>query len=121
MRERAIDALSLPLVHASAGASVAERILLFYRLWIQKEALIKATGKGFACPPRGFAVPDVLREGARSAPFTFPGETATWLVTDLRAPMPPRSPPRAAIRPPGQSIHQASCVSVPFRTRLCAL
>jgi 4'-phosphopantetheinyl transferase len=61
----------------------AERTKLFYRLWTQKEALIKATGRGFACPPRGFAVPDALLEGARSASFTFPGETALWLVTDL--------------------------------------
>ena len=49
----------------------------------QKEALIKAKGTGFACPPSGFAVPDTLREGAHSAPFTFPGETARWLLTDL--------------------------------------
>ena len=61
----------------------AERAKLFYRLWTQKEALIKAKGTGFACPPRGFAVPDALREGARSALFTFPGETGRWLVTDL--------------------------------------
>ena len=61
----------------------AERAKLFYRLWTQKEALIKAKGTGFACPPRSFAVPDALREGARSVLFTFPGETATWLVTDL--------------------------------------
>jgi 4'-phosphopantetheinyl transferase len=61
----------------------AGRTLLFYRLWTQKEALIKARGTGFACPPRGFAVPDALLEGGRSASFTFPGETAAWLVTDL--------------------------------------
>jgi 4'-phosphopantetheinyl transferase len=61
----------------------AERTLLFYRLWTQKEALIKAKGTGFACPPRSFAVPDALLAGARSAAFTFPGETATWLITDL--------------------------------------
>jgi 4'-phosphopantetheinyl transferase len=61
----------------------AERAKLFYRLWTQKEALIKAKGTGFACPPRSFAVPDALREGARSALFTFPGETTPWLVTDL--------------------------------------
>jgi 4'-phosphopantetheinyl transferase len=61
----------------------AERALQFYRLWTQKEALIKAKGLGFALPPRGFAVPDALLEGARSAPFSFPGEGATWLVTDL--------------------------------------
>ena len=63
-----------------AGAAHA---LLFYRLWTQKEALIKAKGTGFACPPRGFAVPEALVAGARSAPFTFPGETAGWLLTDL--------------------------------------
>jgi 4'-phosphopantetheinyl transferase len=61
----------------------AEQARLFYRLWTQKEALIKATGRGFACPPRGFAVPDALLEGARCASYTFPGETAAWLVTDL--------------------------------------
>jgi 4'-phosphopantetheinyl transferase len=63
----------------------AERALLFYRLWTQKEALIKAKGTGFACPPRGFSVPDALVAGARSAPFTFPGETTAWLLTDLSA------------------------------------
>jgi hypothetical protein len=47
-----------------------------------KEARIKAKGTGFACPLRGFALPDALLEGARSALFTFPGETAAWLVTD---------------------------------------
>jgi 4'-phosphopantetheinyl transferase len=61
----------------------AEQARLFYRLWTQKEALIKATGRGFACPPRGFAVPDALLKGARCASFTFPGETAAWLITDL--------------------------------------
>lgn len=61
----------------------AERALLFYRLWTQKEALIKAKGTGFACPPRSFAVPEALLGDARSAPFTFPGESATWLLTDL--------------------------------------
>ena len=61
----------------------AEQARLFYRLWTQKEALIKATGRGFACPTRGFAVPDALLEGARCASFAFPGETAAWLVTDL--------------------------------------
>jgi 4'-phosphopantetheinyl transferase len=61
----------------------AEQSRLFYRLWTQKEALIKATGRGFACPPRRFAVPDALLEGARCASFAFPGETAAWLVTDL--------------------------------------
>jgi 4'-phosphopantetheinyl transferase len=61
----------------------AEQARLFYRLWTQKEALIKATGRGFACPPRGFAAPDALLEDARSASFAFPGETAAWLVTDL--------------------------------------
>jgi len=62
-----------------------ERSLLFFRLWTQKEALIKAQGTGFACPPRGFAVPASLREGARSAAFSFPGESARWMVTDLTA------------------------------------
>jgi 4'-phosphopantetheinyl transferase len=61
----------------------AARSLLFYRLWTQKEALIKAKGVGFACPPRGFAVPDALLAGARCARFAFPGETRTWLITDL--------------------------------------
>jgi 4'-phosphopantetheinyl transferase len=68
---------------ALGGKAGAERATLFYRLWTQKEALIKAKGTGFACPPRSFAVPDALREGARSARFSFPGETDTWLVTDL--------------------------------------
>jgi phosphopantetheinyl transferase len=62
-----------------------ERSLLFYRLWTQKDALVKAKGTGFACPPRGFALPAALREGRRSARFSFPGETATWLVTDRSA------------------------------------
>jgi 4'-phosphopantetheinyl transferase len=62
-----------------------ERALLFYRLWTQKEALIKAKGTGFACPPRSFALPHALLEGARSGRFAFPGETAAWLVTDLSA------------------------------------
>jgi 4'-phosphopantetheinyl transferase len=61
----------------------AEHALQFYRLWTQKEALIKARGFGFALAPRRFALPDALLGGARSAPFSFPGESATWLVTDL--------------------------------------
>jgi len=67
-------------LRCKAGAEGAK---LFFRLWTQKEALIKAKGTGFACPPRSFAVPDALLAGARSAPFTFPGETTPWLVTDL--------------------------------------
>jgi 4'-phosphopantetheinyl transferase len=61
-----------------------DRATLFFRLWTQKEALIKARGCGFAYPPRQFTLPAALVGGAREAPFTFPGEAApTWLVTDL--------------------------------------
>jgi 4'-phosphopantetheinyl transferase len=87
-READLDLVARGVFTAAEQAALqrragAERALLFYRLWTQKEALIKAKGTGFACPPRGFAAPAALREGARSAPFSFPGETARWLVTDL--------------------------------------
>ncbi|MGH6921308.1 MAG: 4'-phosphopantetheinyl transferase family protein [Geminicoccaceae bacterium] len=75
-----LTAAELAALQRKAGA---ERTLLFYRLWTQKEALIKAKGTGFACPPRGFAVPPALIEGASCATFSFPGETTPWLVTDL--------------------------------------
>jgi phosphopantetheine--protein transferase-like protein len=87
-READFDLVAKGVLTAGEQAALqqqkgTERTKLFYRLWTQKEALIKATGRGFACPPRGFAVPDALLEGARCASFTFPGETAAWLVTDL--------------------------------------
>lgn len=63
----------------------AERRALFFRLWTQKEALIKAKGCGFAYPPRNFAMPDALLGGDRRAAFSFPGEAAVWQVTDLSA------------------------------------
>jgi 4'-phosphopantetheinyl transferase len=68
------------MLRQRAGAA---RGLLFYRLWTQKEALIKAKGKGFACPPRSFAMPESMLAGARHVRFTFPGESATWQLTDL--------------------------------------
>ena len=68
---------------ALARKAGLERAVLFYRLWTCKEALIKAIGMGFACPPQGFEVPYALIEGARSARFSFPGDTASWLLTDL--------------------------------------
>jgi 4'-phosphopantetheinyl transferase len=61
----------------------AERRALFFRLWTQKEALIKAKGCGFAYPPRQFGLPDALVGGERRAAFSFPGEAAVWQVTDL--------------------------------------
>jgi 4'-phosphopantetheinyl transferase len=87
-REANFDLVAKGVLTAAEQAALqqrtgAERTKLFYRLWTQKEALIKATGMGFAYPPRGFAVPDALLEGGRCASFTFPGETAAWLVTDL--------------------------------------
>lgn len=87
-READLDLVAKGVLTAAEQAALrrkagGERALLFYRLWTCKEALIKAIGTGFACPPQGFAVPDALIEGARSAPFSFPGDTATWLLTDL--------------------------------------
>ncbi|MEM7021255.1 MAG: 4'-phosphopantetheinyl transferase superfamily protein [Pseudomonadota bacterium] len=61
-----------------------DRVALFYRLWTQKEALIKARGSGFAYPPRDFSVPETMLDGARDACFTFPGERApVWRLLDL--------------------------------------
>jgi 4'-phosphopantetheinyl transferase len=87
-READLDLVAKGVLTAAEQAALgrrtgAERTLLFYRLWTQKEALIKAKGVGFACPPRRFAVPGALLAGARRARFAFPGESATWLVTDL--------------------------------------
>ena len=97
---------------ALKGKAGAERAKLFYRLWTQKEALIKAKGMGFACPPRGFAVPDALREGACSALFTFPGEDHQLAGhRPFRGRLGRRAGLRAAIGTPGSASTTAFCVS----------
>jgi 4'-phosphopantetheinyl transferase len=37
--------------------TLRERLKAFYRLWTRKEAVMKATGKGFSLPPKSFTVP----------------------------------------------------------------
>jgi 4'-phosphopantetheinyl transferase len=37
--------------------TLRERLTAFYRLWTRKEAVMKATGKGFSLPPKSFTVP----------------------------------------------------------------
>jgi phosphopantetheinyl transferase len=39
-----------------AGATSEERVRRFFILWVGKEAIMKATGKGFNLPPRNFSV-----------------------------------------------------------------
>ena len=69
---------------ALQAKSGQDRVALFYRLWTQKEALIKARGSGFAYPPRDFSVPEAMLDGGRDAYFTFPGERSpVWRLLDL--------------------------------------
>jgi 4'-phosphopantetheinyl transferase len=37
--------------------TMRERLTAFYLLWTRKEAVMKATGKGFSLPPKSFTVP----------------------------------------------------------------
>ena len=57
------------------------RIVLFYKLWTIKEALIKALGTGFSLHPATFETPEMMRHGALTAVFRFPLMPATqWRV-----------------------------------------
>jgi 4'-phosphopantetheinyl transferase len=87
-REANLDLVAKGVFTAAEQAALrrktgVEHATLFFRLWTQKEALIKARGCGFAYPPRRLAVPDALLAGGSCAPFTFPGERLVWQVTDL--------------------------------------
>ena len=57
---------------------------LFHRFWTLKEALIKASGEGFALDPAGFEVPPAMIGGGRRGHFRFPGRSGEhWCLDDL--------------------------------------
>ena len=66
---------------ALAAAAGHDKMVLFYRLWSLKEALIKALGTGFSLSPSRFEVPKPMLEGEPSAVFRFPHRPsdAFWL------------------------------------------
>ena len=64
-----------------AAAWGADKVRRFYRLWVLKEALIKALGTGFSLDPSGFEIPSDMVHGADSGRFRSPHEPAdTWLL-----------------------------------------
>jgi 4'-phosphopantetheinyl transferase len=100
---RRIDALARralsPVEHeAFVAATAEERTAAFYRLWVRKEALFKATGRGIAAvrdvtatpPPFTFAIEDVEVGAEASAAVAAACSTLTitrheWDVPSLLA------------------------------------
>ena len=66
---------------ALAAAAGHDKVVLFYRLWSLKEALIKALGTGFSLSPSRFEIPKPMLEGELSTVFRFPHRPsdAFWL------------------------------------------
>lgn len=72
---------------ALAAQPAHERRDAFFRLWIRKEAYVKALGNGFAYPTTSFAVS--LQPGSDDALLfddEAPRASATWRVTEIPAP-----------------------------------
>ena len=69
---------------ALASTHGRDKLHLFYKIWTIREALIKATGKGFSCDPSGFEVPPAMLCGGRSGTIRFDdAESETWCVRDI--------------------------------------
>ncbi len=74
-----------------------ESLALFYRLWVQREAVVKAAGLGFAVPPESISLSTQASTGQW---VTLKGQGDWWV-----APIP---------APPGYAA--AGCASGPFST-----
>lgn len=75
----------------------AERLDLFYRLWVQREAVVKAAGLGFTLPPETISLSTDISTGQW---VTLKGQ-GDWWVASIAA-------------PPGYAA--ACCASGPFHT-----
>ena len=80
--DRLIEEVFTPSEQAELnGIRGRRRIVLFYKLWTIKEALIKALGTGFSLHPATFETPEAMRRGAPTAVFRFPlMPTTQWRV-----------------------------------------
>lgn len=69
------------------GAAVSQKAAVFHRIWVRKEAVIKAEGVGMGGPLREFSV---VRLGASGAQWNervpYPGSARSWRLVDLVAP-----------------------------------
>ena len=69
---------------AVEGATGSDKVLLFYRLWTMKEALIKALGTGFSLNPSRFQVPSPMIHEEDSGTFRFPHlPSSSWRLECL--------------------------------------
>ena len=63
------------------------RLELFWSLWTMKEALVKASGTGFARDTASFTIPSAMDRGARRTVFRFPDAPRTqWRLESLDSP-----------------------------------
>ena len=67
-----------------AACEDPDRVLLFFRLWTMKEALLKAHGAGLLLDPTAFEIPRGVREGGADGTLELPQlPGVTWQVEDL--------------------------------------
>lgn len=67
-----------------AAKQGAAQLDLFLRLWTMKEALMKASGRGFVLDATTFEIPSSLRHGETSGTLQLPGVPGvSWRLEDL--------------------------------------
>ena len=80
-----IDAVSGEKEKAEISSRQAlSRLLLFYKLWTLKEAILKAYGKGFHIDPTSIEIPLPMLRGEAKSKMQLPhAPGVTWHVTDI--------------------------------------
>lgn len=88
---------------ALSAAAPDQIVTTFYRIWVRKEAVLKAEGCGFNCSPQSFSV---ARQHAACTKWIekvrYPDSGRTWRIVDLA---PALNHLGAIAMPQGSTIH----------------
>ena len=114
-RERPTDALSIarrffapPEADALALLPLDQQLPSFYRCWVRKESLLKATGDGFACPMDSFDV-GLAGPASRTIALKTGDGSRHWTIADV--PVASGYAAALTIEGSGRRIHSLVCSS----------
>ena len=82
MAERAFSPEELAIVRSASPASLVQ---IFYRIWVRKEALVKAEGDGIGGPMQSFSVVAASGQKLRwLVQVTLPARGSSWSLSELQ-------------------------------------